>query len=139
MRNVEGCVFCDIINGQKQGYLICEDKCVTALLSLEGHPLIIPRPHFSNVFELDEIHAAAIMKTAVRVAKATKAAMGCDGLNLIQSNGASAGQDVFHFHLHIKPRFIGDDVTLQWNTNAMSEAIREDMAYAISTQIKKDL
>lgn len=137
IRDVEGCIFCDIINGRAPGHWIYEDKYVAAFLSLEGHPLIVPKPHFSDIFELDEIHAAAIMKAAVRVAKATKTAIGCDGINLVQSNGTPAGQDVFHFHLHIKPRFIGDDVTLRWNTKAIDEAIRKDTSDAISRQLTK--
>ena len=110
---------------------------VAAFLSLEGHPLIVPKPHFIDIFELDEIHAAAIMKAAVRVARATKTTMGCDGINLVQSNGAPAGQDVFHFHLHIKPRFTGDDVTMTWDTRAIEEAVREDTSDAISRQLTK--
>lgn len=68
---------------------------------MEGHPLIVPKPHFADVFELDEIYAATVMQAAVRVAKATKIATQCDGINLVQSNGTAAGQDLFHFHLHI--------------------------------------
>ena len=137
IRDVEECIFCDIVNGRAPGHWIYEDKYVAVFLSLEGQPLIIPKPHFSDIFELDEIYAAAIMKAAVRVAKATKIAIGCDGINLVQSNGTPAGQDLFHFHLHIKPRFIGDDVTLQWNTKVIDETIRKETSDTISRQLNK--
>ncbi|MCJ8333338.1 MAG: HIT domain-containing protein [Epibacterium sp.] len=136
-RNVRGCIFCDIINGRAPSHWIYEDKHVAAFLSLEGHPLVVTKPHFSDVVELDKAHAAAIMNTAVRLAKATKNATGCDGINLVQSNGAAAGQDVFHFHLHIKPRFIGDDVKLHWNTKTLDEAARRETSDLISRQLKK--
>ncbi len=64
------------------------------------------------------------MKAAVVISKAMQAATDCDGINLIQSNGKAAGQDVFHFHLHIKPRWQNDDVVLNWNTDAADEENR---------------
>lgn len=101
LKDKRGCIFCDFVNRNAPGHLIYENRHVAGLLSLEGHPLIVPKPHFADVFELDEIYAATVMQAAVRVAKATKIATQCDGINLVQSNGTAAGQDLFHFHLHI--------------------------------------
>ena len=76
------------------------------------------------------------MKTALHIAKATKTATECDGINLVQSNGAIAGQDVFHLHLHIKPRFTDDNVTMRWDTKAIGETVRKDISDTISRQLK---
>ncbi len=118
------CIFCDIVSERKPSHRIYEDEHVLVFISLEGHPLVVPKPHFKDIVDLDVIHAAAIMKIAVRVAQATMLAMPCDGINLIQSNGAAAGQDVFHFHLHIKPRFADDDVIIGWDTRTIEDKIR---------------
>jgi histidine triad (HIT) family protein len=137
LKNKKGCIFCDIVNGRAPSHWIYEDQHVAAFLSLEGHPLIVPKPHFADVFVLDEIHAAAVMQAAVRVAKATKIATQCDGINLVQSNGAAAGQDVFHFHLHIKPRFRDDDVTMSWDTKETDDKIRTKTSAAITQLLEK--
>ena len=106
---------------------------------MEGHPLIVSKPHFADVSERDEIHAAAVTQAAVRVAKATKIATQCDGIDLVQSNGAAAGQDVFHFHLHIKPRFQHDDVTMSWDARAIDDEIRTKPSAVITQQLDKFL
>lgn len=115
----ENCIFCDIISGRIPSHKIFENEHVFVFMSLEGHPLIVPKVHFRDIFDLDDVHAAEIMKTAVIVARATKKALQCDGINLVQSSGAAAGQDVFHFHLHIKPRFEDDEgVAYGWGRNS---------------------
>src|SRR2546426_1576081 len=65
------------------------------------------------------------MREAVKIAKAVKTGLGCDGVNVVQSNGPAAGQDVFHFHLHIKPRWHNDKVTLSWDTNKVQQNLLE--------------
>jgi histidine triad (HIT) family protein len=76
--------------------------------------LIIPHAHVETVYDLSEAQAARIFQATVKIARAVRAASGCEGLNLIQSNGRAAGQDVFHFHLHVIPRVKGDNVILKW-------------------------
>jgi len=135
LNSVRGCIFCDVIKGRSPSHRIYEDEYVVAFISLEGHPLIVPKAHFEGVFDLDESHAAAIMKAAVRVARATKSAMSCDGINLLQANGAAAGQDVFHFHLHIKPRFTDDEVIMKWNTKTIEDETRGKRAREIAQHL----
>lgn len=118
------CIFCQIISNAASAHVLYENDFATAFLSLENHPLIVPKKHVRDIFELDDIYAAEIMKAAVVVAKATRATLRCDGINLIQSNGEAAGQDVFHFHLHIKPRWHNDNVMLHWNTDPVDEKNR---------------
>jgi len=124
MTSIETSIFTKIINREIPGFIPYETDNVTVLISLEGHPLIIPKQHFTDIYELPEDIAAEIMQIAVKVAQAVKKVTGCEGINLIQSNGVIAGQDVFHFHLHIKPRYLDDDVKLHWNTDTQPEKIR---------------
>ena len=125
------CIFCRVISGELPSHTIFEDDKVIVFMSLENHPLVVPKLHIQDIFELDDEHAAAVMQTAVRVAKATKAATGCDGITLSQANGAAAGQDVFHFHLHVKPRFWNDGVTVAWDMATVADSARQELCRKI--------
>ena len=80
----------------------------------KGHALIIPKEHYDDIYSMDADTASKIFTIATEVAKAQKAELNPDGLNIIQNNGAAAGQTVFHFHMHLVPRFIKDTVTVTW-------------------------
>ncbi len=121
---MNNCLFCQIANKQTPAYILYENDVVIAFLSLENHPLIVPKKHFPDLSDLEDKYAEEIMKAAVVISKAMRAATGCEGMNLIQSNGVAAGQDVFHFHLHMKPRWQNDDVILKWDTNQVEEKQR---------------
>ncbi len=107
-----GCVFCDIIARRAPAHIVYEDEATVAFMDImpihEGHTLVVPKTHAADAFEIDPEEAAAAMRTAVKVARAVKAAFGCDGVNIFQSNGPAAGQTVFHFHIHVLPRWAGD-------------------------------
>ena len=105
---MDDCIFCRIIDRRAPAYVIHEDDRVIVFLSLENHPLVVPKAHIPDIYTLDDDTATAIMQTAVRVARAVKAGLRCDGAYLAQANEPAAGQDVFHFHLHIYPRWHGD-------------------------------
>ena len=94
-------IFTKIINREIPGFISYEDDIVAVLISLEGHPLVIPKVVYRDIYELPEDVAGHIMRVAVRIAKALKEATNCDGMNIVQSNGSAAGQEVFHFHLQI--------------------------------------
>jgi histidine triad (HIT) family protein len=79
-----------------------------------GHMLVAVKPHVENVFGLDDTLAAAAMRTTARVARALKASIAPEGVNLFQANGAAAEQTVFHFHIHVLPRRVGDGMKLVW-------------------------
>ena len=114
--SAENCIFCKIIGGQVSDFIIRENDDIIVILSLEGHPLIIPKEHIDCLCELTPELASQIMVEAVTMAKAVRETTGCTGLNLIQSNGADAGQEVFHFHLHVRPRWEDDGIEATWNT-----------------------
>ena len=113
------CIFCAIIEGKAPAEVIYEDEAVVAFLDInpanDGHTLIVPRQHVQDIFDIGEETAAAVMRAVVRVAQAIKAALQPDGVNLMQASGRAAFQSVFHFHIHIVPRWWGDDLRLPWH------------------------
>ena len=122
------CIFCEIAAGRAPASLVYEDDDVYAMMSLEqpnaGKALVIPRAHVESLYDLDDATAAAVMRATVRVARAIRAATGCPGLNLVQSNGRAGQQHVWHLHMHLVPRFVGDGILLRWdNTIQPREAL----------------
>jgi histidine triad (HIT) family protein len=106
------CVFCAIIAGDADASIVYRDDATTAFMDLRafhpGHTLVVPNEHIPDIFALDDATGAAVMATAVRVARAVRAAFAPDGINIMQSNGEAAGQEVFHLHVHVLPRHSGD-------------------------------
>lgn len=103
------CIFCKIANGEIPSATVYEDEEFRVILDMgpatKGHALILPKEHFRDVCELDERIAAKVLPLGAKVGTAMKKALGCTGFNLVQNNGTSAGQTVFHFHVHVIPRY----------------------------------
>ncbi len=114
------CIFCKLAAGEIPSNTIYEDDDVRAILdaspAAKGHALIIPKEHFEDVFDMDEKILCASHRAAQKVASKMKDALSCDGVNILQNNGEAAGQTVFHYHVHIIPRYKGDDmgVHMKW-------------------------
>ncbi|MBN1348385.1 HIT domain-containing protein [candidate division KSB1 bacterium] len=103
------CIFCQIIAGEKPAEILYEDPFTLALLDIRqpkigGHVLVIPREHIENMHALPEALFEPMVRTTKLVTDAVKAAIGCSGINHLIANGKSAGQTVFHLHIHIFPR-----------------------------------
>ena len=117
-KRVVDCIFCSICMGEASASVVWEGEHTVAIMDLnQPNPykvLIIPRRHVETIYELGDDLAADVFRTAVRVARAVRDTSGCPGLNVIQSNGEVGQQDVFHFHLHLLPRFARDGVMLRW-------------------------
>ena len=115
---MNGCIFCKIAAGDIPCHKIYEDEDFLAFLDIApaslGHALVVPKRHADDLFALDADSAARLMPLAQMLAGKIKAATGCAGINLMQNNGAAAGQTVRHFHLHIIPRAEGDGVLPPW-------------------------
>src|SRR5882724_7802900 len=111
------CVFCQIVSGKERASYVRDDPHVFGMMSLEQPTpykvLIIPKKHVETIFDLSDELASAIFQATVKVARAIRAASGCAGMNIVQSNGRLDQQDVFHFHLHIVPRVPGDGIQLK--------------------------
>ena len=113
---MEDCIFCKIVKREVPAYVIDENEDIIVFLSLENHPLIVTKKHIPDIYALEDRSASAVMIEAIKIAKAVKKGLECDGINLVQANEPAAHQDVFHFHLHVKPRWHNDKVTLHWDT-----------------------
>lgn len=105
MSDSTDCIFCKIIRGEIPARIIDQNSDVLVMLSLENHPLVITREHVVDIFSLTDKQGADVMSEAIKVAKAMREAIHPDGIHLAQSNGAAAGQDVFHYHMHLYPRW----------------------------------
>ena len=112
------CVFCKIRDGQIPSTRIYEDERTLCFMDInplnEGHCLVVTRAHAPTIFDADEADLRAAITTARRVARALRAALAPDGLNILQANGAAAFQSVPHFHLHLIPRWDGDGKGFDW-------------------------
>ena len=112
------CIFCSIISGDIPAIKVYEDDQTLSFMDINpgntGHLLIIPKQHYRNIFDIPPATAGKIMEVGTKLASAIKAALNPDGLNLFQSNEAAAFQSVFHFHLHLIPRWEDDSLVLPW-------------------------
>ena len=123
------CIFCKIANGEIPSTTLYEDEDFRVILDLgpatRGHALLLPKNHFANLFELDDETAQKAILVAKKKAGKMKDALGADGFNLVQNNGEAAGQTVFHFHMHLIPRYENDNAGILWEPG---ETTPEDMA-----------
>lgn len=115
-----GCVFCDIVAGTESASVVLENDRVLAFLDLaqatEGHTLVIPKAHHADIREFDPATGAAVMAAVGEVARALTEAFNPDGLTIHHNIGEAGGQDVFHAHFHVHPRFVGDSLLLGYAT-----------------------
>lgn len=130
MRNSE-CIFCKIVGGEIPSNTIYEDEEFKVILDLapaaKGHALILPKDHYADIYEIDEEVAGRAMKLAKKLAIHMTKILGCDGFNILQNNREIAGQTVFHFHMHLIPRYkdAKNQDILMWSHETFSE---EEMA-----------
>lgn len=112
------CIFCKIANGEIPSSTVYEDEDFRVILDLgpasKGHALILPKEHFKDVCELDPKVAARVLPLGAKIGAAMKKSLGCAGFNLVQNNGEAAGQTVFHFHVHVIPRYEGGPSMVTW-------------------------
>ena len=102
----------------------------------KGHAIIFPKNHYKNLFMLDDEIAKNIMVVTKKVATAMNEVLGCDGFNLLQNNEEIAGQTIFHFHIHLIPRYVGDNVKFPTATDSLDKETAADIANSIRERIK---
>lgn len=127
------CIFCEIAAKRIPAHIVYEDELLIAFMDLtpitKGHVLVIPKAHAENIWELAPAAAAAMLPAAQKIAAALRiSGLPCEGLNLHMANGATAGQSVFHAHLHIIPRSHGDGFGLKFPAGYGREADKEELA-----------
>ena len=129
--SVDNCIFCKILADEIPSSVVYEDDMFRAILDVnpaaKGHVIILPKKHAANIFELPDEEASKILIVARKIAKALKETYHCDGVNILQNNGEAAGQTVFHFHLHMIPRYKGDEVGLGWKMGELTEEDKQDI------------
>jgi len=138
-----GCIFCAIAKGEAPAEVVYEDQATMAFLDINpatpGHTLVIPKMHVRNIYDLNDETAAAVMRTATRVARGLRNALRPDGMNLMQANERAGFQSVFHFHFHLVPRWVGDGLRLPWkpeqgDAQAMAEVASRIRKVLIETK-----
>lgn len=129
----DNCIFCKIANGEIPSATLYEDDDFRVILDLgpasKGHALVLPKEHAANIYELPDELAAKAMVVAKKVAAKLSAGLKCDGLNIVQNNGEPAGQTVFHFHMHLIPRYVGDraHVRVSWDPGKLTDEDKEEI------------
>ncbi len=135
----EACIFCKIANGVIPSTTVYEDEDFRVILDLgpasRGHALILPKSHFRDLCEADPLLTAKIFPLAGTIGAAMKQGLGASGFNVVQNNGASAGQTVFHLHIHVIPRYEDGPAMVSWTPE---KADTEELAKTAS-MIKKAL
>ncbi len=131
----DDCIFCKLANGIIPTNAIYEDEDFKVILdaspATKGHALILPKEHYANIYEIDDAAAAKALPLAKKMAAHMTEKLGCDGFNIVQNNGEVAGQTVFHFHMHLIPRYKNDGAGLGWSHQSFTD---EEM-----TEIKETL
>ena len=121
----DNCIFCKLANGVFPTNSIYEDADFNVILdngpATKGHALILPKEHYRNIYELPEDVAAKAFVLAKKLAVQMTDKLGADGFNIVQNNEEVAGQSVFHFHMHLIPRYEGDGQKILWNPTQPSE------------------
>lgn len=114
----DDCIFCKLANGVFPTNSIYEDENFNVILDLspatKGHALILPKVHADNLYELPDETAAKAFVLAKKLMTSMTEKLGCDGFNVVQNNGSVAGQTVFHFHMHLIPRYENDGQRISW-------------------------
>ena len=125
------CIFCKLANAEIPTRKIYEDDLFCVIMDTSpasrGHSLILPKEHYADIYEIPEETAAAAMALAKRLAEKMTAVLGCDGFNILQNNGETAGQTVFHFHVHLIPRYRGKKEMILWNHLEFSDEEMDEL------------
>ena len=120
----DDCIFCKLANGDIPTNVVYEDDTFTVIMdaspATKGHCLILPKDHYANIYELDEEVAGKAFKLAKKLATEMTEKLSCDGFNIVQNNGETAGQTVFHFHMHLIPRYKDDNQVIGWEPQSPS-------------------
>lgn len=121
----DNCIFCRLANGGIPTNTVYEDEDFRVILdaspAAKGHALILPKEHYANLYEIEDETLAKAAKLAKRIVNHEREVLHCDGYNLVQNNGEAAGQTVFHFHMHLIPRYAGEEQILAWKPGTLPE------------------
>ena len=135
----QDCIFFSIISGEIPSTTIYENSKFKVIMDIapanKGHVLILPKEHYDNIYDIDTATAGELFELAAMTARALKSVLDCDGMNILQNNGTVAGQTVFHFHMHIIPRYEGDTVNIGWKELSYEDGEMEQLREAIRKEM----
>lgn len=130
-KRMSDCIFCKIAAGEIPSATIYEDEDFRVILDLgpatKGHALILPKQHFADITQMPEELTAKAFVLAKKIVTFMKGALPSDGYNIVQNNGEAAGQTVFHFHIHLIPRYTNDHAGVGWKPGVLSDAWKEEI------------
>ncbi len=136
---MKSCIFCKIVHKQAPASIIYEDETVMVFLDIRplnvGHTLVIPKKHYVDIFDIPENQLSQVHKVAKQVSVAIKKATNADGISIIQQNGKAAGQDIFHLHVHVVPRFEGQKLPSFSALKEVERAKLDEMAKKIRQEL----
>ena len=129
---MDDCIFCKLANGVFPTNSIYEDEDFNVILdaspATKGHALILPKEHYDNVYEMPDALLEKTIKLAKKIIQKETDVLGCDGYNIVQNNGEAAGQTVFHFHMHLIPRYKEKNMPMvTWKPNEFPEEEMKDI------------
>jgi len=138
---MKDCIFCKIVIEEIPGHVVYENEHVLAFLDIsqttKGHTLIIPKKHRIDIFEMESSVMEQVFSVVPKIANALKSTFGCSGINIVSNNGESAGQTVFHYHVHLIPRYGNDKFGIRFVSN-MKDYDTEKLA-VLKDRIKKNM
>ena len=133
---MDNCIFCKIAHGEIPSATLYEDEDFRVILDLgpatKGHALLLPKAHAANLYELPDELAQKAIVVAKKTAAALQKGLQSDGLNLVQNNGEAAGQTVFHFHMHLIPRYKNDGAGVGWKPGKLTDEAKEEILSKVS-------
>jgi len=132
LSDISPCIFCEIISGQSEASIVFRDEQVTVFMDIHpvnpGHLLVVPNKHASSIDDVPEDACARMFIVGRRMARALRrSGLRCEGANLLLAEGAAAGQDVFHSHLHVIPRFQGNTGSVRMHADFSAAASRQEL------------
>lgn len=134
----QDCIFCKLANGDIPTNTIYEDEDFRVIMDLSpatrGHSLILPKEHYKNIYEIPDEIAAKAMILAKKMAVKMTNALQADGFNIVQNNNEIAGQTVFHFHIHLIPRYQNDNQKINWVPQKITEEELKEIQQTILTK-----
>ena len=125
------CIFCKIASGEIPSTTLMRMTTSglywTSVRHQKDNALIIPKEHYRNLYDIDDELAAKAIVLAKKMVNKMKDVLGCDGYNIVQNNEEPAGQTVFHFHMHMIPRYKGDNVGLGWHVGELTDEVKNEI------------
>ncbi len=143
MSQKNDCIFCKLLSGELEASMIYQDDCCSAFMDIQpinpGHALVVPNRHAARLADLDETEGAHMFRVAQRLTTALyKSEIRCEGVDFILADGEAAGQEVFHAHLHVFPRYVGDGFSVRFGPHYANKPERRELN-AIADRIRNAL